>query len=189
MKFNNLSLFLLAGVIGFSSCGKDEETPAKVLPTSFTAKLLGAQGNSNGSFFSPKTGLVYPASDKANFITNQVDISFAQTGDPTSPKFIALSGRAAEGLTSVIDVNRATTFTLTAYTKAQFDTVSNAFVANLSSGGTAAVEVQQGKVYKFINAEDKAGLIYVSNLDLGSIVPPATSPVNGSVSIDVKFEK
>ena len=186
MRFNfqSLSYLAFAGLILFSSCKKDEEdtTPVKVEPTSYTAKLLGAQSNNAGSFFSPKDGKVYSTGDSLTFAANGVDISFAQTGSPTSPKFVSLSARAGEGLRRVTTVNRATTFTATAYTKAQFDTVSNGFVKGLASGGTLTVGVEQSKVYKFINAEGKKGLAYVSNLTLGT-------GTDGTVTIDVKFEK
>lgn len=182
LKFQNLSLLLISGIVVFSSCKKDEEAPAKVLPTAFTAKLLGAQGNSAGSFFSPKTGLVYLTGDSATFIANAVDISFAQTGAPTSPKFISLAERRNQGLTRVVTLTRGTNFSLSTLTKAQFDTVGNVFVSNKVGGSTSTAIVQQGKVYEFTNAEAKNGLIYISNLDLGT-------GTNGSVTIDVKFEK
>lgn len=182
-KFQSLALLLAAGTIGFTSCKKDEETPAKVLPTAFTAKLLGAQANNNGSFFSPKTGLVYLTADSASFVANGVDISFAQTGSPTtSPKFLSLTARGAEGLKRVTTLNRSTIFSTTAYTKAQFDTVSNGFVSNMSIVGSGSVVVEQSKVYKFMNADGSNGLIYVSNLTTGA-------GTDGSVTIDVKIEK
>jgi hypothetical protein len=184
MNIQRLTYFLFAGMIGFTSCSKDEETtPVKVLPTSYTAKLVGAQGNAAGSFFSPKTGMVYLTADSANYVTNGVDFSFAQTGSPTTTaKFISLSERRSEGLTRVTSIPRLTNFSLSSLTKAQFDTVSNTYIKEEVLGTNPTTVVQQSKVYEFTNAEGKSGLIYVSNLDLGS-------GTNGSVTIDVKFEK
>jgi hypothetical protein len=178
------ALAAIAAITVFSSCSKDSDTaPAKVLPNSYSAKLLGAQANSNPSFFSSNTGLTYGTADSANFATNKVDVSFAQTGTPaTSPKFVSLAARGAEGLRRVTTITRATTFELTTWTKAQFDTVSNGTVAALAAGGTSTVVVQQSKVYKFVNTEGKKGLIYVSNLTLGA-------GTDGSVTIDVKAAK
>jgi hypothetical protein len=184
IQFKSLTYLMFAGLIGFTSCSKDEDTtPVKVLPTSFTAKLVGAQGNAAGSFFSPKTGLVYFTADSGSFVANGVDLSFAQTGSPsTSPKFISLSERKDQGLTRVVSIARLTNFGLSTLTKAQFDTVSNVYIQEEVLGTSPTVNVQQSKVYEFTNAEGKSGLIYVSNLDLGS-------GTNGSVTIDVKFEK
>lgn len=183
-KFQHLAYFLFAGLIGLSSCGDDDETtPTKVEPYSFTAKLLGAQSNAAGSFFSPKTGMVYGTGDSASFVANGVDISFGQTGSPTTtPKFISLSARKSEGLTKANNFTRTTYFDLSSMTKAQFDTVSSTYIAAEVLGTSTTTSVQQGKVYEFTNAEGKSGLIYVSNLDAGT-------GVNGSVTIDVKFEK
>lgn len=189
INFKSYLWLLFAGVIGFSACKKDEETaPVKVLPTYYTAKLIGAQSNDSGSFFSPKTGKVYFTRDSATFVANQVDFSFAQTGDPTSPKFISLSQRGQEGLTKVISISRLTKFATSTLTKAQFDTISNAYVQNMVLGTSPTVVIEQGKVYEFANAENKSGLIYVSNYDQGTLDNNGKY-TKGSVIIDVKFEK
>jgi hypothetical protein len=195
MKFNfqSLAYLLISGLIGFTSCKKDDEksvTPEKVLPTSFTAKLVGAQSNAAGSFFSPKTGLVYFTGDSASFIASGVDISFAQTGSPsTSPKFVSLSERKEEGLTRVRTLARLTNFSTSTLTKAQFDTVGNIYIQEEVLGTSPTVTISQSKVYEFTNAEGKSGLIYVSNLDLGTANATTGLFTNGAVTIDVKFEK
>jgi len=194
MKFQlqSLSYLFIAGLIGFTSCKKDDEDskPVKVLPTSYTAKLVGAQSNAAGSFFSPKTGLVYFTGDSVNFVANSVDFSFAQTGSPiTSPKFVSLSERKDEGLTRVTSIARLTNFSASTLTKAEFDTVGNVYVQNEVAGTLPTVTIAQSKVYEFTNAEGKSGLIYVSNYDAGSISAVTGLFTNGSVTIDVKFEK
>lgn len=177
------ALAAIAAVTVFSSCKKsDDAEPASTPPQSWSAKLLGSQTNSNGSFFSPTTGVVYKTSDSATFATNKVDISFAQIGaTTTTPTFLSLDEREDAGLNRVISVNRSTSFALTSLTKAQFDTVSNEYLDNFApTAGT--VGVTQGKVYSFKNNEGLIGLIYVSNLSV-------TNPTNSEVTIDVKFQK
>jgi hypothetical protein len=174
----------LAAITVFSSCTKkDDAAPAKVLPNSYTAKLLGAQLNPAGSFFSASNGTVYGTADSANFAANKVDFSFAQIGAAFTPKLISLDERKNEGLSKVVSVNRNTDFILTAITKAQFDTASNAFVSDYTGGvSSKAIAIAQGNIYAFSTTEGKIGFIYVSNLDKGT-------GTNGSVTIDVKVEK
>ncbi len=177
-----LVLAACAGMLFTTACGDDNENgPTKVLPTSWTAKLLGAQRNNAGSFFSPTTGAVYVTGDSAGFVNNKVDITFANLSQTGTPTFLAPAARRGAGLTRVVTVNRNTLFSLTTLTKAQFDTVSNGFVA-AQAGASASQGVEQGKVYSFLNAENKSGLIYVSNVN-------ASTNFDGAVTIDVKFEK
>jgi len=179
------ALAAIAAVTVFSSCSNDDDDDTavtKVLPNSFSARLLGAQTNAAGSFFSPTSGLVYSTGDSANYIANKVDVSFAQTGSPTVAKFISLASRRAEGLSRVTSINRITLFSASALTKANFDTIGNVAVKALAVGVGTVVPVATGRLYNFQNAEGKKGVIYVSNLDNGA-------GTNGSVTIDVKFEK
>ena len=181
LKF--LSMAAFAAMTVFSSCGGDDEAkPAEVMPTSYSARLLGAQTNAAGSFFSGKTGTVYGTGDSANFTTNAVDFSFAQTGSPAVAKFVSLSSRRAEGLGKVTTNARTSNFKATAYTKAAFDTLNNAEVKAIVAGTSAVIAITPSTVYAFKNVEGKTGLIYISNLDNGT-------GTNGSVTIDVKFEK
>lgn len=159
-----------------------------VLPEFYTAKLLGAQGNAAGSFFSPKTGLVYFTGDSANFITNGVDISFAQIGSfPTQPMLISLSERANQGLRRVVTLNRSTLFkALDSFTMnpGVFNALTSTQIRSLNmdfSAGTASVN--QNAFYGFVNQEGKKGVIHVTNLD------PGMTGFDGSITIDVKFEK
>lgn len=153
------------------------------LPLSYSAKLLGAQNNAAGSFFSPKTGLVYPTSDSANFIVNGVDISFAQIG---APVFISLSQRGTYGLKKVVTINRTTQFRefdSSTMNQGIFDGLTNGQLQSLSLGSTnGTIQVTSGAFYGFSNEEGKRGVIHVTNLNTGS-------GTDGSVTIDVKFEK
>jgi len=180
-----LSMVALAALVSFSSCGDDDEpaTPAKVQPNTYTARLLGAQNNAAGSFFSSANGLVYGAADSAAFVANKVDLSFAQTGTGTTqPKLVSLDQRRAEGLSRQTTINRITTFGASTLTKAQFDTIGNVAVTNLAVGSDKSIVVAQGSLYTFRNDESKRGLIYVSRLDAGT-------GANGSITIDVKVQK
>lgn len=155
-------------------------------PNSYTAKLLGAQTNAAGSFFSSQTGEVYFSSQSSTFEDNKVDISFAQTGSPvTFPKFISLSERANEGLSSVTGINRTTLFEALPASQmdlAKFDALTNVGIKNLEFTGSPVIQVTNGTFYAYKNTEGKKGVIHVFELDEGF-------GTNGYVKFDVKFEK
>jgi hypothetical protein len=183
------ALAAIAAVTVFSSCSKSSD-PAPTQPVTWSAKLVGAQNNAGGSFFSPSTGAVYGAADSANFTANKVDLSFAQVGPVFTPKLISLKGRSAEGLHKQVLNTRETFFQETAITKAQFDTASSSYIGGLTIAGQQSVAITQGKVYSFYNAENKAGLIYVSNYTASTKTTgvEATDKTSGSVTIDVRLE-
>ena len=155
-------------------------------PYSWNAKLIGAQSNANGSFFSPKTGEVYSTSDSVVFVARKVDFSFAQTGLPNHlPNFISLSERSNQGLKRVTTINRVTLLTVLSgadMDQATFDALTNSKLHDMMLGGSGVALVEIGKFYGFTNQESKTGVIHVTNLEQGS-------GTNGSVTIDVKFER
>jgi hypothetical protein len=152
---------------------------AKTFAT-YTARLVGAQTNSEGSYFASVTGLVYKAADAA---TNKsiIDVTFAQIGSPTTtPRLISpdFRGDASIGLTAFADGT-------TTYFKASslnFDTVNDSQLAAISASTSKSIIIAQGSTYEFVNAAGKKGLIKVTNYTAGT-------GTNGSITIDVKVQK
>jgi len=181
-SFKLVSLLAVAGSVFFSSCKKEDETPAVTAVASYSAKLLGAQSNANHSFFSPATGLTYASGDSATFATNKVDISLYNATATGGLSFLSLDARGGAGLKKVRGVSRNTAFKLSNFTVAQFDTLTNEIALDNVTATSSEVEIAANNVYQFINEEGKAGLIKVTAADQGTAY-------NGSATISVKVQK
>lgn len=186
-KFAIYAFALFASATVLTSCGDDETTPT-VATSLYTAKIVGAQTATAGSFLSTSKGEVYLTSDSANYTTNKVDVSFAQVGGDLTPTFISLDSRKSNGLTKVVTNTATTYFRESALTKAQFDTAA-AYIKNMTSSASKTQSVAQGKVYEVVSTVGGVGgtttksLLYVSNLTTTS------SNTTGSVTVDVKTLK
>lgn len=181
-SFKLVSLLAVAGSVFFSSCKKEDETPAVTAVASYSAKLLGAQSNANHSFFSPSTGMTYASKDSATFAANKVDISLYNASKTGDLSFISLDARGDAGLSKVRGVSRNTAFKVSTFTVAQFDTLTNQVALDNVSASLSEVTISANNVYEFINEEGKAGLIKVTAADQGT-------NFDGSATISVKIQK
>ncbi|SFC43500.1 hypothetical protein SAMN05421780_105205 [Flexibacter flexilis DSM 6793] len=184
-KFAIYAFALFASATTLTSCGDDDETTPKVATNLYTAKIVGAQTATAGSFLSTSKGEVYLTSDSANFTANKVDVSFAQIGGDFTPTFISLDSRAGKGLTKVVTNTATTYFRESTLTKAQFDTAA-AYIKGITSSASKTQSVAQGKVYEVVSSvggTTTKALLYVSNLTTTS------SNTTGSVTVDVKTVK
>lgn len=153
----------------------------KLLST-YTAKLLGAQHNAAGAYFSSKTGLVYTGGDFAANVNN-IDITFAEIGSPlTVPTILSSDQRGTEGLTTG-------TGGLKTYFKSSsldFSSAKASDLAGITASTSQKTSVSQNGVYEFVNPTlGTKGLIKVTNLVAGSDL----TKTDGSVTIDVKVIK
>lgn len=192
-KFAIYAFALLATATTLTSCGDDEETT--VTPTKTEAVVsgtltLGGQNNSEGSFLSTKNSsgaaAVYKTSASADFVTQGVNVSFAQgitVSGSSVPAFISLDARTDAGLSSVTNISTTTYFKKSSLDKAKFDTAA-AYINTISipvSSTNKIIKVEDKAVYEVVSGSSKA-LIYVSRLN------DATG-FNGQVDVVVRRVK
>ncbi len=158
----------------------DVEVPAEV--TEYSAKLLGAQGASQGSYFSSSTGMVYTGSQ---FAANKsiIDITYAQTGGSSitiSDKIMSSAARDGEGLTTGLDG-------LEVYYQMSDISYFEATVEDLQDIDVSAgqvIDVEVGDVIEFMTENGSKGLIIVND-----ITNPDDDGFNGVLDISVKVLK
>lgn len=154
---------------------------------SYSAKLLGAQTNAAGSYFSASTGLVMTSAE-ANANVSAVDISYAALGGSATPTLLSWKWRAdaSTGLTGTVPAGaKETYFASTSLTASDFTGITSSSDAKFSGASVTAsspqfVGVETNKVYAFLTAEGKKGLVHVSSITAGTA---------GSVTINVKVVK
>jgi hypothetical protein len=156
----------------------------KVVNT-WTAKLLGAQLNSNGSYFKSSTGEVLSGSN-ASAAPAGVDITYAAIGSPLAlPVILSYSQRSAEGLSGVpASGAESTYFVETTLQPADFLSSTKSWTscftgAMPTSTSPQKVTVAKDKIYAFKNTAGKMGLIHIQEVIDGT---------DGSVTINVKAE-
>jgi hypothetical protein len=152
----------------------------------YTAKLLGAQKNTAGSYFASVNGTVYLSAD-ALLNADKVDITFAQIGatsSTTKPTLISPDYRDELGLTAFV----GGTITYFNTSTLGFDALTAAQLTAITGSAAKSVEVVQGGIYEFVNAAGKKGLIKVTNYTPGSTTG-ANAGVDGSITIDVKVQQ
>jgi hypothetical protein len=155
----------------------------KVVNT-WTAKLMGAQNNPNGSYFKSSTGDVLSGSN-ASAAPSGVDITYAAIGSPIAfPVILSYSQRSAEGLSGVPSGAEATYFVETTLVPADFLSSSKSWTscftgAMPTSTSPQKVTIAKDKIYAFKNAAGKMGLIHIQEVVDGT---------DGSVTINVKAE-
>ena len=185
-SFKLVSMLALASSVFFSSCSKEEETvtPTVTEVNSYSAILLGAQSNSSPAFLATSTGATISSSN-ASANASIIDISYAELGSPTvSPYLLSAAQRDDEGLNAVTGGTSTYFKESTDFSYAKFDTLTNVIALNgITASTSQKVAIASGKVYEFVNAAGKKGLVYVSTLAAG------TTSANGSVTLRVKVQK
>jgi hypothetical protein len=186
---------MATGASTFTSCATKTTDPAPTSTTpsgptytisSWSAKLVGAQSASAGSFFSSYDGNVYLRSQATvSSIVSTVDISYAALGASSQPTLLSWAFRAdaSTGLTQVVPSGAtATYFSLTTLSGTEFDNAVANTVASISVPATApqSINVATGNVVAFKNAGNKVGLIKVGAITAG---------LTGDVTITVKVLK
>lgn len=143
---------------------------------SYSAKLLGAQDASAGSFFASSNGTIYSQSQAA---ANAAIIDITYGVISSTPKIMALTQRGTNGFTAVSG-GQNVYYKLSTITVAQFDAMTNDLgFANITASTDQTITVAQSNVYEFVNATKK-GLFKVSNIVAGNA---------GSITIDVKVQQ
>lgn len=144
--------------------------------SSYTAKLMGAQDNSNGSFFASITGSVYKTAELTTNNRPTVDITYGVHSSQS--KVISASAREGLGFSAFTGA----TETKYVSTNLDFAAVSNdTNIKDISfTTGATSIVVELNKVYAFKNAAGKIGVFKVTNLVAGAA---------GSITIDVKVQK
>jgi hypothetical protein len=149
--------------------------------TSYSAKLLGAQTNEAGAYFSASTGLVYKSAE-ANAAVDKVDISYAFLGLGGST-LLSWNARkdATTGLTAAVPAAaRKTYFAVSTLTAAQFTALKlpSEISETVSTASPEKISIEEGNVYSFLTQDGKKGLIHIQALATG---------VSGSATVNVKF--
>lgn len=148
---------------------------------SWSAKLLGAQTNSAGSYFNSASGEVL-AGSAASAAPAGVDITYAAIGAViASPTILSYKQRTAEGLAGVPAGAEESYFIETTITPAQFLDETASWSTLLSGLNPTAQKtvIATDKVYAFKNKAGKMGLIHIASIVDG---------VAGSATINVKAE-
>jgi hypothetical protein len=185
--FKLVSMIAISATVVFSSCSKKPDevvTPQVTVVNSYSAVLLGAQSNASPAFFASSTGVTISSSN-ASANASIIDISYAELGSPTvSPYLLSAGQRVTESLNAVTGGTSTFFKESTDFSYAKFDTLTNVVALNgITASTTQKVAISNGKVYEFVNAAGKKGLIYISSLSAG------TSSANGSVTLRVKVQK
>ncbi len=142
----------------------------------YTAKLLGAQGNAAGSFLASAGGAIYSqAQAAANAAT--IDITYGVIG--TASTILSLPERGNNGFTAVTG-GPTVYYKVSTITGAQFDAMTDDLgFANITASTTPKVTVANGDVIEFVNGSKK-GLIKVTALTTGT---------SGSITLNVKVQQ
>lgn len=161
--------------------------PAEV--TEYTAKLLGAQSASAGSYFASSTGMVYTG---GQFEANKsiIDITYAQTGPAGSvtDKIISSAARSGEELNAGIG-GLAVYYSSSSLT---YDDVTVSDIEGLEKSTSQVITIEEGKTYEFVTENGSKGVFYVNSIsNPGSSLPadPQPSDFKGSIDISVKTLK
>ncbi len=148
----------------------------------YTAKLLGAQSNSNGSYFNSATGTVLSGTN-ASATPAGVDITYAALGSPLAlATILSYKQRGTDGLAGVPAGAEESYFVETAIAPADFLSESKSWSSlftGVTIGTVQKVNIQTDKVYAFKNKAGKMGLIHIQSIVDG---------VAGEVTINVKAE-
>lgn len=150
----------------------------------YSAKLLGAQTNAAGSYFSTSTGQVLTSAE-ANANVSAVDISYAALGGSATPTLLSWKwrGDASTGLTGTVPATaKETHFAATSLTATDFTSITSSSDSKFSGASVTTsspqfVGVETNKVYAFLTAEGKKGLVHIASISAGT---------GGSVTINVK---
>jgi hypothetical protein len=171
-------------VVAATSGGSTTATFTGKIVNTWSAKLLGAQLNSAGSYFNSASGEVLSGS-AASATPANVDITYAALGSTVAvPTILSYKQRTAEGLTGVPAGAEESYFVKTSLAPAAFLNETASWAGNfsgvaLSSTSSQKVTLEVDGVYAFKNKSGKMGLIHVASIVDGTA---------GSVTINVKSE-
>ncbi len=154
--------------------------------TSYTAKLLGAQSASAGSFFSTTNGTVYNATT-ANQNQNLIDFVYyygvsnkATIGAPSDTDVI--NAHVGTANFSTWSTRNKTRFTASSLTALQFDAITDdkEITAVTTLTDSKVNNLGTDKVFAFKTEVGKQGFVKIRNL---------VADASGSITIDVKVQK
>ncbi|HPI12118.1 MAG TPA: hypothetical protein PLK63_13835 [Catalimonadaceae bacterium] len=171
-------------VVAATSGGSTTATFTGKVVNSWSAKLLGAQLNSAGSYFNSLSGEVLSGT-AASATPANVDITYAALGSPVAlPTILSYKQRGTEGLSGVPAGAEESYFVKTTLTPSEFTSETGSWAGNftgvaLSTTSPQKVALEADGVYAFKNKSGKMGLIHVATIVDGT---------SGSVTINVKSE-
>lgn len=145
----------------------------------YTAKLLGGQLASEGSYFSSSTGEVYSGSE---FDANKgiIDITYAQTGpDAASITDKIVSSDYRDDLTLTSGTGGMKVYY--SISGLDYDNVTTEQLSAISASSSQYVEVDAGDVVEYVTAAGEKGLIKVND-----ITNPDDAGFEGVLDISVK---
>lgn len=171
------------------------EAPKGNAISTYSAKLVGAQYATEGSFYATTTGTVYKAND-AKTNASLVDLVYYYGGSTNkatigSPKddLITNAHSATSGFTSW-SVYNDTKFTATTMSATDFDAITDdlkmAAVTSLSD--THQNNLTEGTVFAFKTAAGKIGFVKVKSITAGTY-NGAPDYQFGTIEIEVKVQK
>jgi hypothetical protein len=171
-------------------------TPAVALLNTYTAKLLGAQYASTGSFFAASTGTVYTANDaKTNY--DLIDLVYYYGGSTNnatigSPKdtLIQNAHNKTIGFTAWTKYNE-TMFKSTTLTSSEFDAITDdsklTTLTNFSDSHQN--NLAKDRVFAFKTEKGKLGFVKITNITKGLNTKQEQDFQFGTIEIVVKVQK
>lgn len=153
-------------------------------PKTYSARLLGAQNNTSGSFFATETGDIYTV---AQAKANQGKVDFVHYFGTTNKATIAAPNDAGAAQFTVFDLGSWSTKNATMFKKAAASAYDATTSSELQSGydnasggaASSATDLKVGDVVTFKTAANKYGVFKVAGI---------TAADNGSITIDVKVQ-
>jgi|GEM_PF-2666802 len=189
---------LSAGV--FTSCEENFGDPAPAFAPdaiSFSLTVNAAATDTTGEFVSTSNKNVLIAADTNGMNElqiNKADFFFVRNPgkikvngrdvDSSVTELISISARRAKRYRTKLKFTRAFALDSSRITKASFDAADNAYVRRFT-GNLSSLPINQGKVYSFLTADGKSGLIYVSEINLGT---GGNAGKDGFVKLDFKVQ-
>ncbi|MCF8373978.1 MAG: hypothetical protein K9H64_20305 [Bacteroidales bacterium] len=152
----------------------------------FSAKLMGAQSNAEGSYLDASSGsvMVQSVADNAQG-TIDIVYYYGNTNKATicAPSDVSVNGGTGNlSLCAAWFTKNATTFGASAVTETEFNGMTDdamlSSIAGLSA--TKMTDLAVGDIFAFTTADDKNGLVRVT-----ALTPDAT----GTITIDVVIQK
>lgn len=157
----------------------------------YTATLLGDQGNSNvGSYYATSTNSVYIYANAASN-SSMIDMVYyygsnnlATLAAPNDPTINGGSGNLSLG--TILNPQNTTIFRTTKLTASDFDAITNDATFSSFTGAdlTKVPTLNVGDVIAFKTVAGKVGVIKVTKLVAGT-----SGVTNGSITITVKVQK
>ena len=153
----------------------DFKVMVQATPTS--AKLLGAQLASAGSFYNSTTEEVMGTAATKDAPAN-VDISFAELDAAGKPNLVSPDHRDELGMSEIVGGE------VTYFAESSLDILNatEEALGAISASSDKNIEVEAGKTYQFVNQRDEKGLIMIDGYSAGD-------NFNGELTIKVRMLK